>query len=360
MVRAFDENILFTVLIELTYRCNLDCFFCYNDLEMRGRPLSRAQYFRFFKDLRDLGVLQVTLSGGEPLAHPDFFALGAHLRELGFVVRIKSNGHALRGAMVERIRAEIDPFNIEISLHGACAETHDRQTRIDGSFARLMGNLRVLREKGMRVQLNSTLTAWNEAEMEAMFALADDLGMPLRFDPSVTPRDDGSLEPLSIAPSPQALARLYEIQRAGAAAAQPASAQPPAKPARPTPKKYCGAGASSLTLDPFGNIYPCVQRRVAAGNQNDRSVKDIWQKSPALDAVRAQSEAAKAIMEPYGVSGKQAGFCPGLAVKLSGGEVRVDAYTRQRVAILGEVLAAEAARTAAVPIVTLTTGDRTR
>ena len=37
--RTWDENRLFSVLIELTYRCNLDCFFCYNDLGMRGKPL---------------------------------------------------------------------------------------------------------------------------------------------------------------------------------------------------------------------------------------------------------------------------------------------------------------------------------
>ena len=43
-------------------------------------------------------MLNLTLSGGEPLAHPDFFLLGSRARELGFVVRVKSNGHALRGA----------------------------------------------------------------------------------------------------------------------------------------------------------------------------------------------------------------------------------------------------------------------
>ena len=84
---AWRENLLFSVLVELTYRCNLDCFFCYNDLGLKGEPLSRAQYYRLFDELRDLQVLHLTLSGGEPLAHPDFLALGARARELGFAVR---------------------------------------------------------------------------------------------------------------------------------------------------------------------------------------------------------------------------------------------------------------------------------
>jgi len=57
---------------------------------------------------------------------PDFFALGRKAREFGFVVRLKSNGHALREPLARRIQAEIDPYEIELSLHRACAATHDR------------------------------------------------------------------------------------------------------------------------------------------------------------------------------------------------------------------------------------------
>ena len=92
--KTWRDNVLFSVLVELTYRCNLDCFFCYNDLGLRGEPLSTGQYLAFFAELSDLQVLNLTLSGGEPLAHPDFLKLGSRARELGFVVRIKSNGHA--------------------------------------------------------------------------------------------------------------------------------------------------------------------------------------------------------------------------------------------------------------------------
>src|SRR5579864_8879733 len=144
LLRTWSDNHLFSVLVELTYRCNLDCFFCYNDLGLRGRPLSVEQYYEFFAELREMQVLNLTLTGGEPLAHPDFLLLGARARELGFVVRIKSNGHALRGAT---------------------AAVHDRQTRVAGSFERLLANLRELRRLGLRVKINSTLTAWNEHEV---------------------------------------------------------------------------------------------------------------------------------------------------------------------------------------------------
>ena len=46
----------------------------------------------------------------------------------------------------------------------------------------------------------NTPTAWNEHEIEGMFALCDSLGVPLRFQGPVAPRDDGDTEPLAFSP----------------------------------------------------------------------------------------------------------------------------------------------------------------
>ena len=94
------------------------------------------------------------------------------------MVRVKSNAHALRGKLAQRMKDEVDPFLVEVSLHGASPESHDRQTRVPGSFARLIANLREARALGLRIKLNSPLTLWNEHEIEAMYALADELGVP--------------------------------------------------------------------------------------------------------------------------------------------------------------------------------------
>ena len=78
-----------------------------------------------------------------------------------------------------------------ISLHGSCAETHDRQTRVPGSFDMLMQNLEILKALGLRFKLNSALTAWNAREIEEMYAIATRFGVNLQFDTTVTPRDNG-------------------------------------------------------------------------------------------------------------------------------------------------------------------------
>lgn len=343
MARNWEENRLFSALLELTYRCNLDCFFCYNDLGLAGRPLSREQWLDLLAELADLSVLNLTLSGGEPLAHPDFFAIGSRARELGFAVRIKSNGHALRGELARRLRDEVDPFIVEVSLHGATAAVHDRQTRVPGSFERLLANLGELSRLGLRVKINSTLTAWNEAEVEAMLDLAAGLGLPLQIDPEVTPRDDGDTSPLSIAPSRRGVLRLFALQEERARAAAGGGGEAPAVAlggddgATPVPvTKHCGAGSSGVAVDPFGNVYPCVQWRKPLGNLHEQSLKEIWGGSPALGEVRRTTEEAKRLIDSYEEAGPLLNFCPGTAATRTGDPLTVYSSALERAELAGE------------------------
>jgi MoaA/NifB/PqqE/SkfB family radical SAM enzyme len=323
MSRTWDENRLFSVLIELTYRCNLDCFFCYNDLGLRGKPLAFEQYDTLLRDLASMDVLNVALSGGEPLAHPDFFRIGERARSLGFVVRIKSNGHALRGDLARRLRDEVDPFVVEVSLHGATAATHDRQTRVPGSFVRLIENLHEMNTLGLRVKINSTLTVWNEGETAEMYALAESLGLPLRFDLQVSPRDDGDRTPLNVAPTDEGIRELMRIQDEIAGKLPPmpdVASSASASPASAPSAKHCGAGSSTIAVDPYGNVYPCVQWRRAVANLHERSIADIW--VDAFGEIRTEAEEAKRAVSAH-PRGQLLNFCPGLAEVLTGSSAQI-------------------------------------
>lgn len=328
--RTWDENRLFSVLIELTYRCNLDCFFCYNDLGLRGKPLSFDQYDALLRDLASMNVMHVALSGGEPLAHPDFFRIGARARELGFVVRVKSNGHALRGELARRLRDEVDPFVVEVSLHGATAVTHDRQTRVPGSFDRLLENLREMIALGMRVKVNSTLTLWNEGETAAMYVLTDSLGLPLRFDLQVSPNDNGDRTPLNVAPTDEGIRELMRVEDGRMAALPPMPEQAPITTAPSA--KHCGAGSAAIAIDPYGNVYPCVQWRRAVANLHERAVSEIW--GDSFGGIRSEAEEAKRVVSAH-PRGQLLNFCPGLAEVLTGSATTVPAEMERIAAVVG-------------------------
>jgi AdoMet-dependent heme synthase len=342
VLRTWNDNVLFSALVELTYRCNLDCFFCYNDLSLKGKPMRLSDYGRLFEELASLSCLHLTLTGGEPLSHPEFFPIAARARELGFATRIKSNGHALRGETARRLKMEIDPFVVEVSLHGARPETHDRQTRVRGSFDRLVENLEEMKAIGLRFKINSTLTRWNESEIGEMFALAERLDAPITVDPELTPRDDGDRTPLQIAATHEGLRRLHEARsRRGGSGTGDVIRQGDAELPALDSRKHCGAGSSGIAVDPYGNVYPCVQWRRPVGNLHESSLREIWRGNGKLDEIRRLTTEVKARVAEKGALGKFLNFCPGIAEAVTGTPLEVSPEAADRAELFQRLVASE-------------------
>src|SRR5690606_41019247 len=85
------------LLAELTHRCPLHCPYCSNPLELIGRSdeLDTDAWRDVLTQARELGVLQVHLSGGEPLARPDLPELVSHAADLRCYVHLVTPGLGL-------------------------------------------------------------------------------------------------------------------------------------------------------------------------------------------------------------------------------------------------------------------------
>ncbi len=116
-----------TLLAELTYRCPLHCPYCSNPLEMTRAEaeLSTADWKRVFSEARDLGVMQLGLSGGEPLVRKDLEELIAHAREIGLYTTLVTSALGLTRARAERLKsAGID--HVQISFQDIDPAIADR------------------------------------------------------------------------------------------------------------------------------------------------------------------------------------------------------------------------------------------
>ena len=96
-----------TLLAELTHRCPLHCPYCSNPLEMvRAQgEMATGDWKRVFTQARELGVLQLGLSGGEPMIRKDLEELAAHARGLGLYTTLVTSGLGLTRSRAERLRA---------------------------------------------------------------------------------------------------------------------------------------------------------------------------------------------------------------------------------------------------------------
>lgn len=292
-----QQRVLHDVTLELTYNCNLDCFYCYNDREKPGKLLALEQYEILLDDLAGMQTLFLMLTGGEPMIHPHFFDIARMARDKGFVVRVRTNGHNLHKRHCERLRDEVEPYMVEVSLHGATASVHDRQTRVPGSFNRLLKNLETAKQHGLRCSVVTTPTAWNEHQIEAMFALCDKIGLPLRTQGPVAPRDNGDTSPLAIQPSEKtwdivervvAERESVKIRRDLIASSNPDSETTGEQ------ASTCSVGVAGVDIDPFGNVQACMHLQESAGNLHEQSIETIWNDSPLFHRARQASiEAAQ-------------------------------------------------------------------
>ncbi|HZN55597.1 MAG TPA: radical SAM protein, partial [Candidatus Polarisedimenticolaceae bacterium] len=206
--KAFADSIPLTAQFELTFRCNHLCTFCYNSPEGR-REMTTPEIFETLRKVSEFGVLYLTLTGGEALCHKDFFKIAAEGRRLGMALRIYSNGYLLADkAMTKRV-ADLKPLEVEVSVHGAVAETHEALTRIKGSFQKTVQGIRNMREAGIKVEMKCPITKLNQHELFEIRDLADSLGCNMTFDAVITPKDDGSLEPLALRPDDEFLQKYW-------------------------------------------------------------------------------------------------------------------------------------------------------
>jgi len=312
---ALDRAQPLAASLELTYRCNWRCVFCYNPRHHDRRGLDGAEWLAVLDGLRELGTLYVALTGGEPLTHPEFLAIARGVRERAFALHILTNGALVTESLAGEIAA-LRPLAVELSLHGATAGTHDRATATPGSFDAMRRGLDRLLARKVGVVLKTPLTRLNEAEMEGMRQIAEERGVPWRIDSVLTPRDDGDAGPLAYRASPEAVSRMF---RALAALGQLPHEE------RAEGGTNCGLGRTTIAVDPEGNVFPCLQwRRAPLGNVRATPLRGMWAGSEERLAAATTARAANDHMIEAGPALASFPFCPALALQRTGDPLRPD------------------------------------
>ena len=259
---------------ELTYRCNERCTHCYLDVfapnaKVPGE-LTTDECFRVVDELAAEGVLHLTLTGGEVFTRRDFFDIARYARQKRFLLRLFTNGILVNPRLADRI-ADLHPYAVELSVYAVDAETHEAITLVPRSFELTMRALRLLRERGVRTVMKTPLMRENVRQLDALRALAEELGAQFRYDITITPKDNGGLSPLKHRLTYDDLLWLFrETISLDTFAPSPGTPD----------QRTCGIALNGLLVDPYGTVYPCVQTRMPAGNVRQQSLGEIWQNSP--------------------------------------------------------------------------------
>lgn len=313
LARLRQQHVPYSVLWELTHRCNLKCLMCYNE-PLEESELTTQECLDILAQLARAGTLRLTLTGGEILARPDFFVIAEQARRLGFVLDLKTNATIITSEIAGQI-ARLAPLQVDVSLLGASGETFDALSGVASTFERVMRGVRLLHERGVRVKLNTLLMNENLSEQRAMVDVATELGVYYEQVFKVSPTDSGRVRP-----------GRHQLLPAQMMQAVLADQTPYVPQSRSDESRTCSVGLSSCMISPYGVVYPCIELRIPAGDLRKQPFADIWGSGPILTEVRERhvwrnlSDCRTCVLERY-----CEGRCAGIAWKdhgdLYGGHV---------------------------------------
>lgn len=162
---------------EVTPLCNMNCRMCYVRMDREQQeaiaPLRTAEeWLELGRTAKERGMTYLLLTGGEPFLRPDFRQIMQGLHRMGFVLSINSNGTMIDEKTVEWLK-ETPPIRINITLYGASDETYGRLCRNPRGFTQVTKAIHLLKEAGILVKLNCSVTPYNAEDLEQIFAFAE-------------------------------------------------------------------------------------------------------------------------------------------------------------------------------------------
>ena len=177
--------------LELTPLCNMNCDMCYvhlsnEEMNKQGKILDIDKWLDLVDQLEKAGVLFIMLTGGEPLLFPGFKELYLKLKRMGMVITVNTNG-ALIDEKWAAFFGENKPRRINITLYGNDEKTYRDLCHYPGGFEKTVRAIKLLKDHGVKVKMNGSVTKANFDQIDDMYWIAQELDVPLHMDTYMLP-----------------------------------------------------------------------------------------------------------------------------------------------------------------------------
>ena len=305
----------FTVAWEITRACAFACLHCRAEAQPRRDPreLTTEEAFGVIRQIRGTGDPILVITGGDPLMRPDVFDLLSYAVQLGLRTSLTPTATALVTPRNLARAREAGVSRIAISLDGPNAELHDRFRGFSGSFHRTMRIIDHVREAGLALQINTTITRHNLPMLDTMPELIARSGAVQWSVFFLVPTGRGRLQDMISAEEHEYVFNwLYDISRTAPydvkATAAPAYRRVAIQRAREDGASGPVAGAGYRFQDGLnrpsvsindgvgfafiaqtGDVYPSGFLPLTAGNVRERPFSHIYRESPLFRQLRDPS-----------------------------------------------------------------------
>ena len=278
--------------IEITSKCNERCVHCYIPHEYKVDNISPNLFYKTLDELSNMGVINVTLSGGEPMTHPNFIEFLKAAKSYDFNVGVLSNLTLLTDEMVEIMKTGNTSF-VQVSLYSMIPEHHDAITTVKGSFEKTKNAILKLIANNIPVQISCPVMSINKNDYVDVAKWAHEHKIRSETDYAIMAEYNHDTSNLVYRLSPNDCEEVIthmleadeEYQKAIMADDFNATVE---KLQNNGDEQFCGIGVSTCCMVSNGDTFPCPGwQSMVCGNLNIDSLENIWKNSPQLNYLRS-------------------------------------------------------------------------
>lgn len=307
----------FIAIWEVTQACDLACVHCRASAQPDRHPmeLSTDEGKHLIDQIAALKVPVFVLTGGDPIKRPDLFELIGHARSVGVRVSLTPSATPLLTKDIVVRFKEAGLARLAVSMDGASAETHDAFRGMSGSFARTLDAVRWANEIDLPIQINTTFSRRNIAEIHEIVALIEKLRITLWSVFFLVPTGRAKLNDLMNAEEFEAVfERIYSLSKTAAfdiktteaqhyrrfmlqqrvaeckAGASPSTRQEKAVDALGRAPRGLNDGKGFVFISHTGEVFSSGFMPLSAGNIRLRDLAVIYRESPLFKDLRDTSK----------------------------------------------------------------------
>ncbi len=282
---------------EITLKCNLACRHCGSRAgDKRDDELSTEEALDLVRQMKDLGVIEVTLIGGEAFLRKDWLEIAAEVTRVGMRCTMQTGGLGVTDVMARRMReAGID--SVGVSLDGLEA-THDWIRGKEGSYRWAFEAIACLRRAGLRVTANTQINRRSIRELPMLYVALRDAGVTAWQIQTTVPMGNAAeevallLQPaefVDVFPVLSLLAARGEEEGVAITVGNNLGYYGPYERSLRGGRGFifggCSAGMDALGIEANGAIKGCPSLPsgpYTGGNVRERSLRDIVERAPEL------------------------------------------------------------------------------
>lgn len=266
---AIEDDFPYSAIIEILTKCNFRCEHCY--IPEHIEEMDYEVIVKIVDQLYDLGIFEITLTGGEVAIHSSFMKIVRYIRSKGIKLELMSNVSLFSKAIMDEL-ANL-AVSVSTTLFSMDNEINDSITKSSNSTLKILDNVLYMKQQGVKVDIKVPIMKKNYEEYKKIKAFCEEHEISITYSVAITPRTDGDERPMEFALCQRELDEfIKENDRA---------TRDDFRSYKKRENEYlCSSVGNHIGIEINGDVFPCNSFHYKYGNIYQNTLREIWYELP--------------------------------------------------------------------------------